>query len=273
MGRILEKELAEAGYKLLGLSENKEKLILDILNTKDTRYLKAIPFLIYRYNPNLEKIYQKTTHKKIFGQIVEFTREIFQRNNIAKSLPIITGKANLNYEDFKQEFELQRFNAEKPETMIEKQKAYAERDLQMWLSHIFTKKEKQIMRRILAEQPVSRTDYEYYSRKTKKKLNGIINLQDFARTLYSKSPIYDKELFKLKKQLEEWLEKTEKYKEVKIQKFSVWDYDKIFICFEQKKEPYPPGQIFNTTKRLKDIQSPEILKLLEKYKDKEQDFY
>jgi len=87
--------------------------------------------------------------------------------------------------------------------MIEKQKAYAERDLQIWLSRIFTKKEKQIMSRILAEKPVSRTDYEYYSRKTKKKLNGIINLQDFARTLSTKSPKYDTDLFKLKKLLEE----------------------------------------------------------------------
>jgi len=272
MGRILEKELMEAGYKLLGISENKEKLILDILKTKDSRYLKAIPFLIYRYNPNLERIYQKTTHKEIFGQIIKFVRDIFQRNHITKSLPNITGKSNLNYEDFEQEFELQRFNVEKPEMMIEKQKAYAERDLQMWLSRIFTKKERQIIGRVLAEKPVSRTDYEYYSRKTKKKLNGIINLQDFARTLSSKSPKYDEELFRLKKLLEGWLEKKEKCPEVRIQKFSVWDDDKIFIYFEQKKEPSLPGQVFNTTKKLKDIKDQKILMLLEKYKDKEQDF-
>ena len=48
MGRILEKKLAEAGYRMLGTAENKEELILDILNTKDYRYLKAIPFLIYK---------------------------------------------------------------------------------------------------------------------------------------------------------------------------------------------------------------------------------
>lgn len=273
MGRILDQELVKAGYKLLGASENKEKLILGILKTKDARYLKAIPFLIYRYNPNLEKIYQKTTHKEIFGQIIEFTREMFKENNIMKSLLNITGKANLDYKEFKQEFELQRFNAEKPETMIEKQKVYAERDLQMSLSRIFTKKERQIIGRILAEKPVSRTDYEYYSRKTKKKLNGIINLQDFARTLSSKSPQYDEDLFKLKKLLEEWLEKTEKCKEVNIQRFSIFDQDKIFIYFEQKKEPYLPGQGFNAIKRLKEIKHQEILRLLKKYKDKERDFY
>jgi hypothetical protein len=272
MGRILEQELAEAGYRMLGTTENKEELILNILKNKDTRYLKAISFLIYKYNLNLERIHQKTMHKQIFGQIIEFARKIFRENNITKSLPNITGKANLSYEEFKQEFELQRFNSERPETMMEKQKAYAERDLQMWLSRIFSKKERQIMERILAEKSVSKTDYEYFSRKTKKKLKGIINLQDFARTLSSKSPKSDEDLFRLKKLLEEWLEKTEKIKEVRIQRFSIWEHDKIFIYFEQKKEPYLPEQGFNTTKRLKDIKNKEILSLLEKYKDKEQDF-
>ena len=162
MGRILEKKLAEAGYRMLGTAENKEELILDILKTKDFRYLKAIPFLIYKYNPNLDKINQETAQKNILGQIIEFTKKIFSEMGITRPLPNLIGKASLNYEEFKQEFELQRFNAEKPETMIEKQKAYAERDLQMWLYRLFTKKERQIMRRILAENPVSKTDYEYY---------------------------------------------------------------------------------------------------------------
>jgi len=263
MGRTLEQKLAEAGYKLLGASENKEKLILDILKTKDARYLKAIPFLIYKYNPDLDNIFQKTTQKDIFGQIVEFTRGIFRENNITKFLPNIPGKANLSYEEFKQEFELQRFNAEKPEMMIEKQKAYAERDLQIWLSQLFTKKEKQIMRRILDEKPVSKTDYEYYSRKTKKKLNGIINLQDFARTLSSKSPKYDADLFKLKKLLEEWLNENYKRKKTYIQRFFISE-GILSIFFEEKVSNYPKE---HTQIKLKDIKNREILTLLEKYKD------
>ena len=80
-------------------------------------------------------------------------------------------------------------------------------------------------------------------------------------------------MFKLKKLLEEWLEKTEKYKEVSIQRFSIFDHNKIFIYFEQKKEQYLPGQGFNTTKRLKDIRNQEISTLLKKYKNKEHNFY
>ena len=104
MGRILEKRLAEAGYRLLGGTENKEELILDLLKTKDARYLKAIPFLIYQYNPDLDWIYQKTLQKGILGQIISFTKTIFAEKNINKQLPNISGKGDLNYEEFKQEF-------------------------------------------------------------------------------------------------------------------------------------------------------------------------
>lgn len=264
MEKILEKKLAEAGYRLLGTIENNEELILDLLKTKDIRYLKAIPFLIYRYNLDLDKIYQKTAHKELFGQIIDFTKTIFADNNINKQLPNIIGKSDLNYEEFKQEFDLQRYNAEKPQLMAEKQKAYAERDLQMWLSQLFTKKERQIMRKILNEKPVSKTDYEYYSRKTKKKLNGIINLQDFARTLSLKSPHYDEELFKLKRLLEEWLNKNRK--ETSIQRFFISE-SILSIFFEDKTSNYPQEHI---QINLKDIKNKEIKKLLEKYK--EQDF-
>jgi hypothetical protein len=269
MERALEKKLEDAGYRLLGRKENIEKLILNILKTKDMRYLKAIPFLIYKHNPNLEAIYRQTAHKEIFGQTIEFTKKIFQENNITVNLPKIIGKSDLNYEEFRQEFELQRFNAEKPEMMIEKQKASAERDLQMWLSRIFTKKERQIMTRIMMEKAVSKTDYEYYSRKTKKKLNDILRLQDFARTLSSKSPRQDEGLFKLKRMLEEWLMKTEKHKEAKLQRFSILDDGKIFICFEEKKKS---GQMFSITKKIKEFKNDEIIRLFEEYKDKEYEF-
>ena len=179
----IEKKLVDAGYRMLGADESKEKLILSILKTRDIRYLKAIPFLIYNYSLDSNKIYQKTTKKDLFGQIITFTKRIFKENNMDKALPELSGKGNLNYNEFKQEFELQLMR--KPRLMIEKQRIYAERRLQMSLSHLFTKKEKQIIRRILEEKPISRTDYEYYSRKTKKKLQSIMGLQDFARTLFS----------------------------------------------------------------------------------------
>jgi hypothetical protein len=273
MGQILEEELANAGYKLLGTQNNKEQLILNILKTKDIRYLKAIPFLIYQYGSDMEQIYHKTPRKEIFCRILEFTKRIFIENNINMVIPNLissedknSSKINLNYDEFKQEFDLQRFNAEKPTLIIEKQRIYAERDLQMWLSKLFTKKERQIIKRILAEKPVSRTDYEYYSRKTKKKLNGIINLQEIARTLYTKSPSYDENLFRLKKLLEIWLESLSEYKNIDILSYFISE-DKISISFNQEKKPYSQEQRFNTIRKLSEIKDNEILALLKTYKE------
>ncbi len=178
----IEKGLKEAGYRMLGRNKTKEKLILSILKSKDTRYLKAIPFLIYIYNIDAENIYKKTTQKKLFREVIYITQKIFKQNNITKPLPKYSAKATLNYEEFSREFELQKAQTQKPVSMLDKQKIYAERDLQMWLSQLFTKKEKQIIENILKEKPVTRTDYEYYSRKTRKKLNSIICLESFAKT-------------------------------------------------------------------------------------------
>lgn len=183
---IIEKRLSEAGYQMLGINEGIEKLILTILRTKNTRYLKAIPFLIYKHKPNLKEIIEKTKNKKLLSAILEITKKIFLEFDIKINIPRLhTGsKEKLNFSEFKDEFELQLRN--KPELLIDKQKIYEERNLQMWLSKLFTKKEKEIIQKILEEKPLDKTEYEYYSRKTKKKLNSIIGLEDFAKMLYSK---------------------------------------------------------------------------------------
>jgi len=210
MERVIEKKLTEAGYRMFGIDENMGELIQSILKTKNIRYLKAIPFLIYKYKPNLENIFKETINKDLFAAILSISKQIFQESNIEIIIPndIIKNyklKDKLDYNEFKEEFEIQLRNEKKPKLLIDKQQIYAERNLQMWLSQLFTKKEKQIIKRMLEEKPISRTDYEYYSRKTKKKLNSIINLQDFARTIYTKTPKYDEELFELKRLLENWM--------------------------------------------------------------------
>lgn len=264
MAIAIERGLADAGYRMHGLDESKEDLILSILSTGNMRYLKAMPFLIYSYPIDLERIYAKTKKKKLFAQIIAITRRIFGEEGILKQLPAIDETINFDYSDFKQEFEMQRLSSERQTTMLEKQKIYAERDLQMRLSQIFTRKEKQIIGRILGEKPVSRTDYEYYSRKTRKKLNSIINLYDFAMTLSTKSPKYDADLFKLKKMLEKELGSN-----ISIQKLFYSD-GIISISYQKKSQK---GQLLNAALGLKDIKkipAKELIPLLEKYK--EQDF-
>lgn len=206
MADSIERKLSEAGYRILGGREI-ENLILSLLKEGDPRFLKAIPFLIYLHNPDLDLIHAKAKDKKLLGGIIGITRKIFEEEGILRKLPLLDQKTGLNFEEFKQEFELQKRSSEKPDLLAEKEKIYAERNLQMQLSQLFTKKEKFILQRILGEKPVSRTDYEYYSRKTKKKLNAIIHLRNFAESILPLSPKIDKELFELKKLLEEWGER------------------------------------------------------------------
>lgn len=266
MVRDIEKKLAEAGYKMFGIKGDKENLILSILDTGDTRYLKAIPFLIYNYDIDLTKIYSKTSKKKLFGQIIAITRNIFKEEGITKQIPPLDEKIELNIEDFKKEFDAQRAVFGKSNLMVEKQKIYAERDLQVWLSYLFTGKERQILKWVLEEKPVSKTDYEYYSRKTRKKLNSIIGLYDFAKTLTSKSPKYDEYLFKLKKLLEALLEIKENQKCADIQRFFILN-NEIYIFFEKDTPDQQREQRFHTQIKLKEIKDEEILKLLAKYKE------
>jgi len=193
MAREIEKRLNEAGYHMLS-NENMDNLILSILKTKNTRYLKAIPFLIYKYKPDIKNLLKKIKDKNLFYATLDITNKIFHELNIDITIPKYNyKKENLDYNEFKEEFEIQLRNENKPNLLIDKQKIYAERNLQMWLSQLFTKKEKEIIKNILEDKPINKTDYEYYSRKTKKKLNSINNLQEFSRNLYTKKPVYNKD--------------------------------------------------------------------------------
>lgn len=277
MAADIEKKLVDAGYKMLGINDDIEKLILDILKTKNARYLKAIPFLIYKYKPDIMRINKSYTDNGLFNAIIAITMRLFSEFNIAGILPEYAecdietrSKAlkqfSLDYEEFKAEFESQ-LGKETPQLFIEKQKIYAERDLQMHLSRIFTKKEKQIIGRLLEEKPISRTDYEYYSRKTKKKLGSIIGLQDFAKALYTKTPKYDEELFLLKKKLEKWLEENLGIRGAEILKFSIFDQNRISISYKEESSGDSKDKIFNTIKKLNDIKDKEILNPLIRYKE------
>ncbi len=188
MARTLNQKLAEAGYQLLGQHQEIEELILSLLKTKDARYLKAIPVLIETHHPDLQNILAQTKNKSLFAEIIGLTRKIFKENGIKIELPAIDKKTSLNYEEFKQEFELQKRRQEKPSLWLDKEKFHAERNLHLWLSYIFTRKEREIIEKMINEKPLTKTEYEYYSRKAKKKLNAIIHLQELGRAVVPLSP-------------------------------------------------------------------------------------
>lgn len=270
----IEKKLAEAGYRMFGDAEGVEKLILDILETKNNRYLKAIPFLIYKYKPDIHSIIKSSKKrgvKELLQATLDMTFRLFKEFGISlpesifeslKGYNKTLAKMGLDYQEFKEEFELQLKNENKPSLFIDKQKIYAERDLQMHISRLFTKKEKLIIKRLFEEKPISRTDYEYYSRKTKKKLDSIINLQEFAKSLYAKTPICDKALYKLKGKLEELIKKDSNDKNISITDFYFID-DTIFIGYENENNNH-----LNFEKKIDKETAKDkfLLKLLKKYK-------
>lgn len=196
MAIAVEKRLQDVGYRLLGDDGSIDKLFIDILRTKNARYLKAIPFLIYRYGLNASALQKKLNpdEEALFSIILNFTARIFKESNIEKNIDFgreSKGKnhpSEFNYSEFKEEFELQLRNDSRPNLLIDTQKIDKERNLQFALSQLFTKKERVIIRSLQEDKPVSKTDYEYYSRKTKKKLRSIITLHDFALGISEKSP-------------------------------------------------------------------------------------
>lgn len=85
MGSTIEKKLTQAGYKMFGNTENTGKLILDILKTENIRYLKAIPFLIYKQDIEIKLLNKADANiKLLFSTILTITQKIFQEFNIKK---------------------------------------------------------------------------------------------------------------------------------------------------------------------------------------------
>ena len=275
MGIEIEQQLAQTGFRMIGTYTEIIQLIVDILDNKNTRYLKAIPYLIYRYKIDTRPIIKN----ELSRAIIAITCQIFREEGITGIIPEdaqeeleehkeTIKRFRLDYNEFKEEFESQ--SRKEPPLFIDKQKIYAERDLQMQLSKLFTKKEKQIIGRLLEDKPISRTDYEYYSRKTKKKLGSIIGLQEFAKAIYTKTPKYDEELFRLKRKLERWLEENLDIKKMKILKFSTVWQDSISISYKKESKENIKDQRFNIIKKLSEIKDKEIRALLVEYS--EQDF-
>lgn len=262
----IERRLAEAGYRMFTTGNNREDLIQAILETRDIRYLKAVPFLIYKHDLDLRRVYEKTKDKALFSRIILHTSRIFLELGIPKRLPLFPqGRCGLklSYEELKDEFRLHYEAGQEQELLTEKQRIEEERYLRVWLSRLFTRKERQIMERILQAKPISKTDYEYYSRKTKKKLESVVNLQDFAKTQLALRPRPDERLYRLKKLLEAWIEASTQHKKPQIIRFFVSD-SRISITFKKKDAPLR-DRLFDTVKGLKEIKDRHILSLLEDY--------
>lgn len=268
MGIAIENRLSDAGYRMLGDDSSIEELVQAILNTENIRYLKAIPYLLYKYDIDISKIREKTNKKELFNTILDITARILSELHIRKKTfrserfdealeGLYAKKYAINYDEFKDEFELQLRN-NRSNLLIDTQKTDEERNLQYGLSQLFTKKEKYIIRRLQEEKPISKTDYEYYSRKTRKKLRSIILLEEFAKNIYPKMPDFDEDIFTMKRLLENWLRNEWKI-EGSIQEFHLSN-KRIIISLKDKNDELSTN-IWNLNK----MKNKELRSYLDKY--------
>ena len=88
-------------------------------------------------------------------------------------------------------------------------------------------------------------------------------LEDFVKNIYSKTPEFDEDLFRLKKKLEEWLETNLKEKEIDIQEFAIWSINKITIYYKKNLE----AQQYNTSINLTKIKDKELDRFICQYKN------
>ncbi|MFH1316353.1 MAG: hypothetical protein ABII01_02440 [Candidatus Woesearchaeota archaeon] len=61
-----------------------------------------------------------------------------------------------------------------------------EKNLQSSLNILFKKKQKEIILKILNDKTLTKTEYEYYIRTIKKKMDSIIQLHDLSSTALRK---------------------------------------------------------------------------------------
>ena len=188
MGTI-EELLQKAGYKFIGNQKEIVSLIKQILATKNIRFLKSIPFLLYKQRLSTDEIGELLINED-FKEIYGITQKIFEKEKI----PVLIKKEitynKFSFDEFYEDFLMQY---RKELTAFDSQRIYKERDQEFWLSKLFTKKEKEIIKSILDNQEITKTEYEYFSRKTKKKCKAILRVYELAQLLAEKNPSTKKE--------------------------------------------------------------------------------
>ncbi len=225
----LEYALKKLGYHWFELDEKLDlaELIINILRSKNLRFIKAIPFIIYQSRKNsqaaldwdkLKKLSAKSKLEKETILLIYLSRQIFKKEklfDLAKELEKYlirnltstekkTLTKNPNTYLKKLSFKLSDFNAfleetyrefltslkleklEKQEYLQEEISKSKELDLKFSLSFLFQKKQREIIQKILQEQALTKTEYEYYIRIIKKRLEALLQLKELAEAVLRK---------------------------------------------------------------------------------------
>lgn len=230
----LESALRKIGYHWFEIEEKMDlaELIISIIRSKNLRFTKAIPFIIYQSKrkeqaaldwDKLKRLSDKSGLAKEAAFLVYLSQQIFKRTNLSnlseeagKYLRNLTSSEqkilfkNTNAYLKKLSFKINDFNSFREETYrefltslkLEKlgQQEYLqeeiskskELELQYALSFLFKRKQREIIRKMLQEKTLTKTEYEYYIRIIKKRLEALVQLKELSEAVLGKKAKQEK---------------------------------------------------------------------------------
>jgi len=234
-------KLGKLGYTFFEVGEKIiiDTLIMELIKSGESRYIKAIPFLIYQsYTQpdkkpylDMEKLHRSAKENKLeieVNAILYVTAEIFRMtgdredmiNNISSYLKKYSsekekrifeilfknkaGTAGKEFDDYARNkrinwIDLEEFSSDflmhksldeiqERRTLKERIDISQSRDMMIHLSEIFSTRQREIIQKIIDEKPLSKTEYEYYIRVIKKRLEAIAELKELAEMAIKKKP-------------------------------------------------------------------------------------
>jgi hypothetical protein len=94
-------------------------------------------------------------------------------------------------DEYRNEYLMQRRirDLEDRRTLEEQRMLESERRTSLALARLFPKKQRDIIRKIVMHEPLSKTEYEYYIRTVKKKLRAINTLSDLSSDALAIRPL------------------------------------------------------------------------------------
>lgn len=206
----LEEKLNQLGFPLLE-AEKKDfdvnKTLADVVKSKETRFWEALPVLLanasQRNDFNLNSVsnwLKDEKSKKYWKALLLLGLSLYEHENVhfhwskMFSKKLTTGdKEKLqelrNYLEHNENFQWadHKFNAERLKTLFERYyesfdtnwlKSQAKQDefsLEYFLSQLFSPKQKELVKKKLGGEKLTKTEREYYSRTVKKKVLALAN--------------------------------------------------------------------------------------------------
>ena len=155
----------------------------------DEQAEKYVESLLARHYYNCLKIRQllPPSAKLTFYLRWKWGLKYYKIFNYKKRLVELPKPLKLNLNDYLEEFMLQLNDSKLSFTNLDFER---ERAINFDLSYIFTTKEIEIIKKVLSNESLNKTEYETFSRKIKKKLAAIMRLNGFSQTLSNMRPIY-----------------------------------------------------------------------------------